>query len=237
MTNKSKNNKTRHAKAMGANKPDKQEYNKEEARPISKQKTTNTKTETKTQTRKFETSSYVDNENMQNQSNKLKQQTLSSSMSKKRKTITALIIIGGTLLIGIAATLIGGKMREGYIKPPAYPPDWLFPVVWTILYIMIGISAYLAFISSRDKKKRKTDMIWYGIHLFFNFLWPLFYFRLDLLIFSCIWLLFNVITAIIVTYKFYKARMCSGIMFTIYTLWLLFALYLSLGTTMLNIMG
>ena len=126
-------------------------------------------------------------------------------------------------------------MREGYIKPPAYPPDLLFSIIWPILYIMIGIASYIAFKSVEENKKRKDDVIWYSIHLFFNFLWPLFYFRLNLLIFSCIWLLFNVISSIIVTYRYYRANLCSGILFTIYTLWLIFALYLSLGITMLNL--
>lgn len=229
--NNSKNNKIRHSKVTKLNNTNKHELNTD-ATKTHKITNKNTIKQTNTSTKP---STDLQNAPNNSQSKNEKQQTLSHSMSKKRKAITAIIIIGGTLIIGILAAIIGGKMREGYQKPPAYPPDWLFSIIWPILYIMIGISAYLAFISSRSKQKRTCDMSWYGIHLFFNFLWPLFYFRLNLLIFSCIWLLFNVISAIIVTYKFFKARTCSGTIFTIYTLWLLYALYLSLGITMLNI--
>ncbi len=156
--------------------------------------------------------------------------------TKTRHGLIALGVIGGTIVVGIIATLLGGPLDESYTKPPAYPPDWLFPVVWTILYISIGIAAYIAFLSVGDGKKRKTDIAWYGVHLFFNFMWPLFYFTFNWLIFSCIWLTLVVVTSIVVTYRYYRANLASGIIFTVYTLWLLYALYLSLGTTILNVM-
>ena len=164
-----------------------------------------------------------------------REQTPESNATKRRHGLIALGVIGGTIVVGIIATLLGGPLDESYTKPPAYPPEWLFPVVWTILYISIGIVAYIAYLSVGDKTKRNLDIMWYGIHLFFNFMWPLFYFTLNWLIFACIWLLFVVITAIIVTYRYYRANLASGIVFTIYTIWLIYALYLSLATTIINV--
>ena len=112
-------------------------------------------------------------------------------------------------------------MRDGRINPPAYPPEWLFPVMWGILYVAIGIASFLVYKISTDPKKQKCNMFWYGIHLFINMFWPLFYFRLDTLIDSSIWLLFMVITAIVLTYKYFKSNLISGTIFTFYTLWLL----------------
>lgn len=158
-----------------------------------------------------------------------------SNMSPdKRHVLIGLIIVGVTILVGVIATLLGGKMDDSYVKPPAYPPNWVFPVAWSIIYISIAIASYLAYIMVADDKKRRGDVIWYSIHLFFNFMWPLFYFTLGWLIFSCVWLGFVIATAIIVTYRFYRANLTSGIIFTIYTLWLIYALYLSLGITILN---
>lgn len=152
-----------------------------------------------------------------------------------RHAIGAIILIGTTLIVGGLASLLGGRMQDGLIKPPVFPPDWLFPVMWSIFYVAIGVAAYLAYFSVKDKKKRTCDLICYGIHLFFNMFWSLFYFRLNMLIFATIWLALVVITAIIVTFRYYKANLASGIIFTVYTLWLLYAMYLALGITILNV--
>lgn len=152
-----------------------------------------------------------------------------------RHAVGAIILIGTTLVVGGLASLLGGKMQDGLIKPPAFPPDWLFPVMWSIFYVAIGVASYLACFSVKDKKKRIGDLICYGIHLFFNMFWSLFYFRLNMLIFATIWLALVVITAIIVTFRYYKANLASGIIFTAYTFWLLYAMYLALGITILNV--
>ena len=156
---------------------------------------------------------------------------------KVRHAVGAIILIGSTLVVGGLAALLGGQMQDGLEKPPAYPPDWLFPVMWSIFYIAIGIAAYLAYFSVKDKKQRITDLVFYGIHLFFNLFWSMFFFRLNMMIFATVWLAFVLITAIIVTYRYYKANLASGIIFTAYSLWLLFAMYLSLATTIINLKG
>jgi len=204
---------------------------------------TETKTDTKTKTRKIEPAKPQTSSETKSEGQKQASQSSSSSnkkmpmltASKTKKGLGALIIIGSTILVGIIATLLGGRMREGYIKPPAYPPDWVFPVVWSIFYIAIGIAAFIAYFSVNDNKKQMGDMIAFGVHMFFNLLWPLFYFRLNLLIFSTIWLAFMIITAIVVTYRFIKANLGAGIVWIIYTLWLMYAMYLSLGITILNL--
>lgn len=204
----------------------------------------NVKTETKTQTNK-ETVKLGEFQNQQNNNQAQNKQEYSEPIKhdepkknkddKIRHAWGAIILIGTTLLVGGLASILGGKMHDGLTKPPAYPPEWLFPVMWCIFYISIGIAVYLAYFSVKDKKKRICDLVCYGIHLFFNMFWSLFYFRLNLMIFATIWLAFVVITAIIVTFRFFKANLASGIIFTAYTLWLLFAMYLSLGITILNV--
>ena len=229
--NQSKNNEVRHQKATSQTTP----AHQKNANLTSKNQNNNTKDSFFKQNN---TNSNNQDENIQNASVDKKPSKLkylpNSKDAKKHMIISALIFIAGTIIVGIIATLLGGKMRDGLTKPPAYPPDWVFTIAWSILYISIGIASFLAFKSVEENKKRRDDIIWYVIHLFFNFMWPLFYFRLNLAIFSCIWLVFTIATAIVVTYRYYRANLCSGIIFTIYTLWLIFALYLNLGIAMLN---
>lgn len=147
----------------------------------------------------------------------------------------ALIIIGATLLVGFIGSLIGGKMDGSYRQPPLHPADWVFPVVWTINYIAIGFAAFLTFQANQDRARRRNDLIWYGIHLVFNMLWPLFFFRLHLLAFSIFWLVFNIISAVIVACRFYKSFMAAGIIIIVYIMWLFYAFYLNCGVMVLNI--
>lgn len=154
---------------------------------------------------------------------------------KLKPWVIALIMIGATLLIGFIGSAIGGKMRSDYRQPPLHPTDWVFPVVWTINYIAIALAAFMTFQANQDRARRRNDLIWYGVHLFFNMLWPLFFFRLNLLAFSIFWLVFNIISAVIVACRFYKSYMISGIIIIIYIMWLFYAFYLNCGVMVLNI--
>ena len=219
--NSSKNNQTRHSKVNNSNK-------------------TNEQTESKTNNNQNANNSQnLNAKNHQQNSNILKpktsNQTHEKKSTKKQNIITALIIFGLTFLAALLGKILGGKMVEGRINPPLYPPDWVFSVAWAILYVVIAIATYLAFKSCHNKENRKCTMIWYAVHLFFNLFWPLFYFRLDMLIVSTIILLFMVITAIVLTFKYFKINITAGTLFSIYTLWLLYAMYLNLALTLLNV--
>lgn len=209
----------------------------------SAQSSSHTNTQVKTQTSTQTTSKTIklDEQNASTQKNK--QNTVaeekkqpSKSKNKKLKYFTGFIILlSATLSVGGIASLLGGKMNKDFVKPPAFPPDWLFPVVWGVLYVAIAVASCLAYFSQKDNKKRNLDLIFYAVHLFFNMFWAMFFFRLNMMIFATIWLAIVVSTAIIVTYRYYKTNYASGIIFTIYTLWLIFAMYLSLATTILTL--
>lgn len=159
----------------------------------------------------------------------------SQPQNKKLKPwMVALIIIGCTLLIGVVGSLLGGKMKDTYIQPPMSPADWVFSVVWTINYIAIGFAAFLTYQSNQVASRRRNDLIWYAVHLFFNLLWPLFFFRLELLAFSIFWLVLNIVSAIIVACRFYKSNLIAGIIIIVYIMWLFNAFYLNCGVMVLN---
>ena len=150
--------------------------------------------------------------------------------------VDAIYFIGGTLVLGGIATLLGWPMFkwDNYPKPALMAPDWLFAVAWSIIYIAIGVATFCMW---RDKqitaKDRKFNLWLYFIHMFFNITWPLFFFRLSLPIVACIWLAIILILALITTWRYFVANLASGIIFIIYVVWLIYAFYLNISICLL----
>lgn len=92
-----------------------------------------------------------------------------------KKLITCIAVPLATGAVSGFFARNGMKVFAKLNKPPLSPPGWLFPVVWTILFIMMGIASYL--IASRPKNRnRDRALTLYGIQLAVNFLWPFFFF-------------------------------------------------------------
>ena len=140
-----------------------------------------------------------------------------------------LLYIFITLLIGgiPSISVITNNVYPSLVKPPLSPPGILFPIVWTILFILMGISIYLV----RDNKDLRKI---YFIQLFINALWTPIFFGLNNYLFALIWLILLLVTVIIMLYKFYKENKTSCYLNIPYLIWLLFALYLNTGIYLLN---
>ena len=125
-----------------------------------------------------------------------------------------------------------GMVYRTLIQPPFAPPGWSFRVVWPILYILLAISAYLVFVS--DSKYRKPALILYGVQLFMNAIWPLWFFRLQLYFVAVVWIasLWFVIEGMI--FLFFLCRKSAGFLQIPYFLWGSLAGYLTLGVWLLN---
>ena len=193
-----------------------------------------------TQNSSTKTTSLANHQNNQTSSSKLdksKDTSHSWIMATHIWWVDALLFIGGTILLGGLATLLGGKMFnfKNYQMPPATVPKIVFPIAWAIIYIAIGVSTYLMW---RDKEiksdGRKINLILYFVHMFFNVLWPLFFFRLNLPIVAVVWLIIMIGIALVVMYRYFVTNLPAGIIFTIYTAWLIYALYLNLGLVLIN---
>lgn len=172
--------------------------------------------------------------NLENKNQKTK---TNWALIKHKWWIDALIFIFGTIALGGLATLLGGKMFNfaDFEMPPATVPKIVFPIAWSIIYISIGVSTFLMWRDKEIKQKdRKLNLIFYFIHMFFNVLWPMFFFRLNLPIVSAVWLFFTVISACIVMYRYFVCNLPAGIIFNVYTLWLIYAMYLNLGLVLIN---
>jgi tryptophan-rich sensory protein len=118
-------------------------------------------------------------------------------------------------------------------QPPLSPPGWLFPVVWSILYILMGISSYLITQSNKPARS-KTALTVYGVQLFFNFMWSIIFFNFEAYLFAFIWLLALLALVIINAVLFYRIDRRAGLLFIPYIIWVIFAGYLNFGIFLLN---
>ena len=120
---------------------------------------------------------------------------------------------------------------ELLIKPPLSPPKILFPIAWSIIYILMGISYYLL---KKNNKNTKIESIIYYIQLTINILWSIIFFILKTRLFATIWIILLDIIVIYMLYIFYKKEKLSTYFNLPYLIWILFATYLTIGFYILN---
>lgn len=137
---------------------------------------------------------------------------------------------------GLSAWLTRGSMDTfaALNKPPLSPPGWLFPVVWTILFVLMGLASYLVLKSGKPQQKVNRALRLYGIQLGVNFFWSVFFFNLSLYLFSFIWLILLWILILVTTIRFRRLSQPTGMLMLPYLLWVAFAGYLNLGIYLLN---
>lgn len=155
----------------------------------------------------------------------------------KAKTKSLIINIAIPLAVGGLSALLTKDnmiMFEYVRKPPLSPPSWLFPLVWTILYVLMGIAAYLVHTSHKPKQETDTALLFYGIQLLFNFFWSIFFFNMEEYLFAFIWLLALWVFILITTIRFFRIDKRAGYLMLPYLLWVSFAAYLNLGVYLLN---
>lgn len=133
----------------------------------------------------------------------------------------------------LSALLTQNSMEifEAADKPALAPPGWLFPVVWTILYILMGIASYLVLTS---EKPNDTALTLYAVQLAFNFFWPIIFFNLGLYLPAFIWLVLLWLLILRTTILFYQISKPAGYLMLPYLLWVTFAGYLNLSIYLLR---
>ena len=132
--------------------------------------------------------------------------------------------------------LLGGSMDdfETVNKPSFSPPGFLFPIVWTILYILMGISSYLVCVNKTDKKFVDRACVIYVLQLIVNVLWTPIFFRFKLYFVAFLWILLLIALVVFMIIKFYKIKPLAGLLQVPYLLWLIFASILNFSIFMLN---
>lgn len=152
-----------------------------------------------------------------------------------KKIETLIISILTPLAVGLISSVLSNNSRTTYmelIKPPLSPPSILFPIVWTILYILMGIASYFIFISDSKYKDKAINL--YRTSLIFNFFWSIIFFRLELYLLAFVWLLVLIFIIINMMIVFYKIKPLAAYLLIPYLIWCLFAAYLNLGIYLLN---
>ena len=144
---------------------------------------------------------------------------------------------GIALLIGTLSGLLsmGGMMAYDLtvMKPVLTPPGWLFPVVWSILYILMGISSAKIWLAD-DSPERKKSLNLYVAQLIVNFFWSLIFFNAQAFGLAVIWLLLLWILVFLMIRQFYKVDKLAVLLQIPHLIWLTFAAYLSIGVWLLN---
>ncbi|GAB5054543.1 MULTISPECIES: TspO/MBR family protein [Pediococcus] len=148
-----------------------------------------------------------------------------------------LLFIVGVEVLGSLSSLFAGNIKEIYNSlslPPLAPPDYLFGIVWPLLYLLIAISGYLIYQSIAFKGEKTTSYLLFAVQLGLNFVWSIVFFGgnyywvgvviviiLDLVVLGCI-------------LQYYKVNRAASVLLIPYLIWILFATYLTIGVAVLN---
>ena len=137
---------------------------------------------------------------------------------------------------GLSALFTMGSMQDfaALKQPPLSPPGWLFPVVWTVLFILMGIASYLVLETASGVEAKKSAFKAYFLQLGFNFMWSIIFFTLGAYEIAFAWLLALLGLIVITTLKFYNINKDAAILMLPYILWVSFAGYLNLAIAYLN---
>lgn len=157
-------------------------------------------------------------------------------MNGKNKKYLLLCLLVPLAAGGIGA-LLAGDFRGAYgelYKPLLSPPGWVFPIVWTALYLLMGYASFLVLSSEASEPRKRRALTVYGVQLGLNLLWPPVFFRLGWYGFAFVWLLLLILAVLLCQVLFrYIVKRAADLLLP-YLIWLFFAAYLNLGVSLLN---
>ena len=155
----------------------------------------------------------------------------------RTKWKSLLLALAVPLVVGGLSTLVTRNQMTAFSQlnqPPLSPPAWLFPVVWTVLFLFMGLASYLVGRSDADSLLIRRALTLYGLQLVVNFFWPILFFNGKVYFIAFLWLLllWGLILATMV--QFARVRKSAAWLLLPYLLWVTFAGYLNLGIFLLN---
>ena len=142
-----------------------------------------------------------------------------------------------SILIPLLSGALTGLLISGFMdfdalkKPPLSPPALLFPIVWTLLYLLMGIS--YGMLKEKGLTDSGIDTLYYA-QLVVNLLWPVAFFVLKWRLFAFIWILLLLVLVAAMAVRFYSKDKTAGLLQIPYVVWVAFASYLNLGVFILN---
>ena len=161
------------------------------------------------------------------------------SVKEVKKYICCVLI---PLLVGFLSSVLskficGIDMATYYhelIKPGFAPPGIVFPIVWTILYVLMGTSSYIIFSQKRKEFKVKDAMFYYWFQLVLNFLWSILFFGFQIRLTALIDLILLLVCVVVMIYKFNKIKPLTAYLNIPYILWLAYAIVLNYFVWLMN---
>lgn len=154
--------------------------------------------------------------------------------ASKKTVLTYFISIAAALAAGgVSAWINGGDFTApGTLRPPLSPPGWIFPIVWTVLFILMGTAAARVWLSGSPE--REDALFLYAAQLVVNVLWTVFFFSFDALLLSVFWLIFLLALVLLTAVRFQRISPGAGKLLLPYLIWLAFALYLNIAAYVIN---
>ena len=147
-----------------------------------------------------------------------------------------LIALAIPLAVGGLGALLAGGMSDcgAMVKPPLSPPGWIFPVVWSILYLLMGLASWRIWKGDATMDQKRKALGLYAAQLFLNLLWPIIFFRWQQFLAALV-LLIGLWFLIFLTIRaFSKVNEKAADLLIPYLLWVSFAVYLNFGIFLLN---
>lgn len=142
------------------------------------------------------------------------------------------------LLVGFLSSIVTGPMRLFSLleKPKGTPPAFLFPIIWTVLYALIGAAAGAIFCAKERAfdRERSSGLLFFVVMLVFNFIWSPLFFGAGAYFAAFLAILIMIILTVLTVILFSRIYLVCGIAMGIYLAWLIYAAYLNLGIIILN---
>ena len=141
------------------------------------------------------------------------------------------LVVGGLSALGSRS---GMEVFQTLQKPAGTPPAWLFPIVWSILFVLMGSASGLVWKADAPEEVRQTALVAYGAQLLINFFWPLLFFTLQQYLPAFLWLVLLWLLIAVTLVLFWSVSRIAGILLIPYLLWVTYAGYLNFGVYRLN---
>lgn len=154
-----------------------------------------------------------------------------------KKAIMLIIYVAIPLCVGALSSFLTRNAYSDYAnlnRPIFSPPGSVFPVVWTILYILMGLGAYIVYYTETEDMSRIIGLALYYVQLIMNFVWSIAFFGQKLYLFAFIWLIVMWLVIIAMLGHFKKVSTLAFVLNVPLVVWCTFAAYLNLGTYILN---
>lgn len=155
----------------------------------------------------------------------------------KSSRLKPLIFLAIPLAVGGLAALFSAGSMDNFSalnQPPLSPPGWLFPIVWGILYILMGTASYIIYSSDAPEISKKKALGLYLVQLGLNFLWPILFFTFGLCTAAAVLIVILWVLILLTLLYFYRISKNAGYLIIPYLLWVTFAAYLNIAICIIN---